>query len=155
MWVYIIFCNRSHGLFLDLPIWLCIYLFLIEAMGYFDIQTPLCTLNFDSNIESWIDSMFILNRVLTMYAFMHSCCSWINYDTVQNLNLLCRWCNAPKKKSRECLWVVECWNSIQVPKRHSRDFFNSSVLACIIADSLSKSRLCTRIVCQNRVYVRG
>ena len=54
---------------------------------------------------------------------MHSCCSWINYDTVLNLNLLCRWCNAPKKKSRECLWVVECWNSIQEPKGTLRNFF--------------------------------
>ena len=67
-----------------------------------------------------------------------------------------------KKNSRECLWVVECWNSIQVPKRHSRDFFflcdrvyprvNSVKLACTYADSLSNSRVYLQVIGQKCVY---
>ena len=84
---------------------------------------------------------------------MHSCCSWMPLWHRAKSKSSSSMVQCTKKNSRECLWVVECWNSIQVPKRHSRDFFYFFVIACISALSLSNLRVHTRIVCQKRVYI--
>ena len=138
------------------------YLFLIEAMGYF---------------ESWINSMFVLICVWTMHvcihvvlcldlcidnACMHSCCSWIDNHTVLNLNLHRRWCNALKKFQRVPLGGGMLEQHPGAQKALSGFFLflcnrvykrvKSVKLASTYADSLSKTRVYLQVTWPKRVY---